>query len=391
MIRLSRLSRRHSTVVRATGSPTGSAKSTQTGSNQSRIEQEWTQLIEQIKLEQRSQCTITKKTGEQFLTNSLRNPNLIGGQNINYDVYRRSLIYGDQIPLSFIFSEFTKMKPKQQIIHHNKKINRLIPEIEMELYLDIIKKAAKLEKATELEAELIIEELLINKQFKKMEILLDSQKDNLPKSIFTRFASRLVTSILNDDNFSSGTKIKEKYNLPDEKTAPAVASYFAKNGKFGNVHLLESQLEGKLRPEFYLSLFGQTVEVGNEFECSRILNKISSSYVSSSNLGSLFRIAQNTSHDTFELRQKIIEIASQKGMCRNLFSNSPTMILEMGFESTKRSKNWSDLDLFYNWAFNQIKNENQPMTHSKNHSILSQVQVYKFTYTDAMCKLEIAL
>ena len=59
MIRLSRLSRRHSTVVRATGSAnqaTGSAPNqatNQTGSNQSKIEHEWTQLIEQIKLEQR--------------------------------------------------------------------------------------------------------------------------------------------------------------------------------------------------------------------------------------------------------------------------------------------------------------------------------------------------
>jgi hypothetical protein len=104
MIRLSRLSRRHSTVVRATGSPTGSAKSTQTGSNQSRIEQEWTQLIEQIKLEQRSQCTITKKTGEQFLTNSLRNPNLIGGQNINYDVYRYIMSHNLRTRVKIVYS-----------------------------------------------------------------------------------------------------------------------------------------------------------------------------------------------------------------------------------------------------------------------------------------------
>ena len=125
-----------------------------------------------------------------------------------------------------------------------------------------------------------------------------------------------------DDKMDHAVKIKTKFQLSDSRTAPALAVYFTKAGKYGNVQLLEAQLreERALNTNFYLTQFGQIIQ--DEGEAHNVLAKISDSYVGPENLASLYRMAQEADVDTYEIRKKIVEIASDKGVFDKIYNNN---------------------------------------------------------------------
>ena len=125
----------------------------------------------------RAQCTWSKQSAEKFLTKGLANPVLFESTPPAYNNYRRSLIYPDQIPVSYIVDKVEQMSFKHKLLHHSYGIDRLIPPDQREQYWGTISAAAKHEKYTSLQAEIAIQQLLDKKNFEKIEMLLNRLRE----------------------------------------------------------------------------------------------------------------------------------------------------------------------------------------------------------------------